>query len=205
MTQTRTPKAQLDTTLIDTTSTQTLTNKSLAASSINSGTLAVANGGTNLASGTSGGVLFYSSTTVIGSTALLSANNILVGGGAGVAPFSTGVTIDSTTNNLYSYASKRNVQSGTTYTLASTDAGKIVELNNAGAITLTLPNSLVVDFCCTVVQTGAGQVTLSPAAGAILQNRSAFTKTKGQWAVLSLYVTTNSGATAVYVMAGDGA
>lgn len=39
MTQTRIPKAQLDVTLVDTSSSQTLTNKSIDASEINSGTL----------------------------------------------------------------------------------------------------------------------------------------------------------------------
>lgn len=42
MAQTRTPKAQLDATLVDTTSTQTLTNKSISGGQINSGTVAPA-------------------------------------------------------------------------------------------------------------------------------------------------------------------
>lgn len=59
---------------------------SLAASKITSGTLAVAQGGTNLASGTDGGVLcFAGSTTTIASSGLLTANALLLGGGAGSA------------------------------------------------------------------------------------------------------------------------
>ena len=50
------------------------------------GTLAVANGGTGLTSGTSGGVLAYTATGTLASSALLVANALMVGGGAGVAP-----------------------------------------------------------------------------------------------------------------------
>jgi hypothetical protein len=53
------------------------------------GTLAVANGGTNLSSGTSGGVLAYTATGVLASSGALAANNVVVGGGAGAAPSST--------------------------------------------------------------------------------------------------------------------
>ena len=50
------------------------------------GTVAVANGGTGLTSGTSGGVLYYSAAGTLASSAALAANALVVGGGAGVAP-----------------------------------------------------------------------------------------------------------------------
>ena len=50
------------------------------------GTLAVANGGTGLTAGTSGGILAYTATGTLASSALLAANALMVGGGAGVAP-----------------------------------------------------------------------------------------------------------------------
>lgn len=50
------------------------------------GTLGVAGGGTGITSGTSGGIPYYSATTTIASSALLAANALMVGGGAGVAP-----------------------------------------------------------------------------------------------------------------------
>ena len=53
------------------------------------GTLAVANGGTGLASGTSGGILAYTATGTLASSALLAANALMIGGGAGVAPSTT--------------------------------------------------------------------------------------------------------------------
>lgn len=48
--------------------------------------LAVSSGGTGLSSGTSGGVLYFSSTSALASSAALAANALVVGGGAGVAP-----------------------------------------------------------------------------------------------------------------------
>lgn len=46
----------------------------------------VANGGTGLASGTSGGIPYYSTTTALTSSALLTNHALIVGGGAGAAP-----------------------------------------------------------------------------------------------------------------------
>jgi hypothetical protein len=53
------------------------------------GTLPVANGGTGLTAGTSGGILAYTATGTLASSAALAANNVVVGGGAGAAPSST--------------------------------------------------------------------------------------------------------------------
>lgn len=51
-----------------------------------SGTLGVANGGTGLTSGTSGGVLAFTASGTIASSGALAANALVVGGGAGAAP-----------------------------------------------------------------------------------------------------------------------
>lgn len=58
----------------------------LQASDIASGTLAVARGGTGLASGTSGGVLGYTAAGTLASSVLLTTNALLLGGGAGATP-----------------------------------------------------------------------------------------------------------------------
>lgn len=50
------------------------------------GTVTVANGGTGLTSGTSGGVPYFSSTTAIASSAALAQYGVVLGGGAGNAP-----------------------------------------------------------------------------------------------------------------------
>jgi hypothetical protein len=53
------------------------------------GTLPVANGGTGLTAGTSGGVLYYSATGTIASSSALTASALVLGGGAGAAPATT--------------------------------------------------------------------------------------------------------------------
>lgn len=58
----------------------------LDAAAIAAGTLAVARGGTGLSSGTSGGVLAYTATGTLASSAALAANGVVIGGGAGAVP-----------------------------------------------------------------------------------------------------------------------
>jgi hypothetical protein len=62
------------------------------------GVLGVAGGGTGIASGTSGGVPYYSGSTTIASSGALAAGNIVVGGGAGAAPLTRAVSIDASAN-----------------------------------------------------------------------------------------------------------
>lgn len=97
-----------------------------------------------------------------------------------------------------------NTQTSAAYTLISSDAGKIVEGDNASAITLTLPNSLPKGFTCDVVQKGGGLVSFSAASGASYHNRFGHSKTAGQYARCRLYVSSNAdGNSAVYVLTGD--
>jgi len=134
-----------------------------------------------------------------------STNNALVrfDGTGGKTGQNSGVVV-SDSDEISGYKGHRNAQTGTTYTVQASDSGKIVECTNAGAITVTLPNSLAVGFCCTIVQGGAGQVTLSAASGAILRNRQSHTKTAGQWGGATLHVRANSGGSAAeYVLIGD--
>lgn len=89
------------------------------------------------------------------------------------------------------------------YTLVLGDDNKIIRMNKATAVTLTLENSLPVGWACVVIQTGAGQVTFTPEAGATLENIDGETKTEGQKAICSLFVDANSGgSSAVFQLAG---
>jgi hypothetical protein len=90
-----------------------------------------------------------------------------------------------------------NTQTGTTYTLASSDNGKVVTLNNGSAITVTVP-TLSAGFSCTFIQKGAGQVTFS-ASGTTISNAHSQTKTFGQHAVVTLYGLSST----AFVLAGD--
>lgn len=97
-------------------------------------------------------------------------------------------------------AAQINTQTGTSYTLLSTDQGKIVTLNNASAIAVTVPSGLGAGFQCTIIQLGAGQATMT-GSGATVSNRSSVTKTAGQYAVVSLIAV----AANVFILCGDGA
>jgi hypothetical protein len=68
------------------------------------------------------------------------------------------------------------------YNLSASDNGKIIQSTSASAITVTIPTGLLTGFNCTIVQMGAGQITFS---GTYL-NRSGFTKTASQYAVVSI-------------------
>jgi hypothetical protein len=79
-----------------------------------------------------------------------------------------------------------NDQTNTSYTITSADNGKIIILNNAGAITLNVPYFFV-GFNCMVLQKGAGQVTLAiNGTTTNIYNRYGFTKTAGQYSILTL-------------------
>jgi len=54
-----------------------------------------------------------------------------------------------------------NIQTGTTYTLLSTDNGLQIIFTNAAAITLTIPSGLPSGFNCEVLQRGTGQITFT--------------------------------------------
>lgn len=75
---------------LGTMSTQNASSVSITGGSITGITdLAVADGGTGLSSGTSGGVLYFSATNTLASSGTLAANALVIGGGAGVAPSTT--------------------------------------------------------------------------------------------------------------------
>ena len=98
-----------------------------------------------------------------------------------------------------------NTQTGTSYTLQASDSGKVVELNNASAITVTVPNSLPAGFNCILAQIGAGQVTVQAGSGATLNAYpSGGVKTPGQWGETSLRIRANSGGSAAVAVMGGG-
>jgi len=87
-----------------------------------------------------------------------------------------------------------NAQTGSIYTLVLSDAGKYVEMNNASSNTLTVPLNASVAFPIgteiTVIQTGSGATTISPAGGVTVNYYSPTANAarilKAQWAGASL-------------------
>lgn len=106
------------------------------------------------------------------------------------------ITGNGTTSTIANFGSVMNDQSGA-YTLTNTDNGKVVTINSATGVSVTVP-SLSVGFNCMIVQKGAGQVSLN-ASGVTIYNRYSFTKTAGQYSILTLVCI----ASGVYISSGD--
>lgn len=95
-----------------------------------------------------------------------------------------------------------NAQVGTTYTLVLADAGKMVSMSNAAAITLSVPTNASVAFPLNtridLLQLGAGQVSVSP-TGITLQSSGSKLKITGQYSGATLW----KKATDTWVLIGD--
>ena len=77
-------------------------------------------------------------------------------------------------------------ESGTTRTLSSTDNGKVIYCTSASAVTVNCAASLGAGFSCTIIQGGAGKVTVA-ANGQTLVSYNSLFSTMGQYAVISLF------------------
>jgi len=96
-----------------------------------------------------------------------------------------------------------NAQTGTTYTLVAGDAGDLVTLTNASAITLTVPLNSSVAFATgtqiTITQSGAGKVTVAGAVGVTVNSADGFLSLRSQWSAATLIkIATNS-----WILIGD--
>jgi hypothetical protein len=96
-----------------------------------------------------------------------------------------------------------NTQTGTTYTLVAGDAGDLVTLSNASAITVTVPTNASVPFAIgtqiTIAQANSGQVTVAGAVGVTVNASDSATKLRTQWSAATLIKTnTNS-----WILIGD--
>jgi len=156
--------------------------------------------------GSTSGTTTVQATAVAGTTTLTlpAATDTLVG--KATTDTLTNKTLTSPTLNTPTINDARqnltlNAQTGTTYTLVLTDNGRLVTLSNAAAITLTVPTNASVAFATGAViniqQIGAGQVTVSGAAGVTLNGTG--TKTRAQWSAASLIKT----ATDTWTLIGD--
>jgi hypothetical protein len=89
-----------------------------------------------------------------------------------------------------------NAQTGTSYTLASTDVSKLVTASNAGAITVTVPPSVYsANDQINVQQIGAGQVTFAAGAGVTITSTgasSAAPKLRAQYSASTVICTASN-------------
>jgi hypothetical protein len=96
-----------------------------------------------------------------------------------------------------------NTQTGTTYTLAVGDAGQLVTLTNASAITLTVPTNASVPFAIgtqiTIARSGSGSLTVVGDTGVTVSSADSNLKLRVQWSAATLIkVNTNS-----WILIGD--
>jgi hypothetical protein len=76
-------------------------------------------------------------------------------------------------------------EAGTTRTLSATDNGKVIYCTSGSAVTITCAAGLGAGFNVTIIQGGAGKVTVA-AGGQTLVSYSSLFSTMGQYAVISL-------------------
>ena len=86
-----------------------------------------------------------------------------------------------------------NTSTGSTYTLVLSDAGKVLPINNSSANTVTVPANSSVAFptgtTISLLQTGAGQTSITGAAGVTIQSENSKLKIKAQYALAGLLKT----------------
>jgi hypothetical protein len=77
-------------------------------------------------------------------------------------------------------------ESGTTRTISASDNGKVIYCTSGSSVTITCATGLPVGFNCTIIQGGAGKVTVA-AGAATLNSYSGLFSTMGQYAIISLF------------------
>jgi len=146
--------------------------------------------------GSTSGTTTVQATAIAGTTTLTlpAATDTLVG--KATTDTLTNKTLTSPTLNTPTINDARqnltlNAQTGTTYTLVLTDNGRLVTLSNAAAITLTVPLNSSVAFATGAVvniqQIGAGQITVTGAAGVTVTGTG--TKLRTQYSAAALVKT----------------
>jgi len=129
-----------------------------SSSALTTGTLPVGSGGTGLTSGTSGGIPYYSATNTLASSGALTANQFLIGGGAGAAPSASSLLQIAAAVTTGNYV--RAVGYADTVTaLGNTGTAINIDVTSGGVFTATLTGS------CTFtlrypVSTGSSSFTL---------------------------------------------
>jgi hypothetical protein len=128
-------------------------------------TVPVSAGGTGITSGTSGGVPYYSSTSAIASSALLTQNALMIGGGAGAAPAVLG-SLGTTTTVLHG-----NAAGAPTYGAVSltADVSGTLPIANGGTGLATTPANGALDIGN---GTGFTRATLTAGSGISITNAS---------------------------------
>lgn len=76
-------------------------------------------------------------------------------------------------------------EASTTRTLSATDNGKVIYCTSGSAVTINCASGFGAGFSCTIIQGGAGKVTIAPNSQTLVSYGSFFS-TLGQYAIVSL-------------------
>lgn len=135
-------------------------------------TVAVAQGGTGLTSGTSGGVLAYTAAGTLASSAALVANQLMIGGGAGVVPATLG-SLGTTTTVLHGNAA------------GAPTFGAVVLTADVSGILPTANGGTGIAFFTAAGPTVARVYTFPDAAATVLTTNAAVTVAQGGTGIAS--------------------
>jgi hypothetical protein len=122
-----------------------------------------------------------------------------------VLPFLDGSNTWSGRQTFGSVIGTVSTQSGTSYVLAASDCGTTIRFTSASPIGLATSNSLPAGCAIGIEQAGGGQITINAVTGTALHSPHGYTKTFGIYAILGLFVDSNVGGTASFIITGDGA
>ena len=126
--------------------------------------LAVGNGGTGLTTGTSGGIPYYSSTSALASSGLLTQYGVIYGGGAGATPVATaagttGQVLTATTGGAPTWSAVPSTVAVTSITFGST--GLTPATATTGAVTVAGTLAVTNGGTGVTTSTGTGNTVLS--------------------------------------------
>jgi len=174
------------------------------------GTLGVANGGTGLTAGTSGGILAYTATGTLASSAALAQNKVVIGGGAGVVPSTTtllGTAAAVTSGNFIQAVG----YADTVTALGNTGTAINLDVTSGNVFTATLTGNAVItlrypiatgssSFTLVLTNDGTAGRTVSWAGGSFLWpgGAAALSRTTAANAVDVWFFFTNNGGTTWY-------
>jgi hypothetical protein len=148
---------------------------------------------------------FATGTVIKGRTVLVMKGTVYANTQWALDTPTAGITIDTTPqswatafNGTYAPLTPSvNTQSGTSYTLALTDAGGEADLNNSSAITVTVPTNATVAFpigsIIEMTQLGIGKVTISPAGGVTINSAGSVYSIGAQYVTVGLRKTATNG------------
>jgi len=151
----------------------TIYNTNTGVSTITAGTATVTTSGSLALSQNQGGVLHFTSASAaiffqFATPASGDIEGIVTGTNSGLSGGATSGTV--TLRQKLEF----DAETGTTYTLLAANLNQLVTLNNASAITLTVPPSVFsAGDVINIAQIGAGQVTLAQGAGVTITSTGA--------------------------------